>query len=519
MGPHFAVRRDLEVNALNTSIRSATEDDRRASPAPPVLDELTVRLHDEGGEALATAVRALPHTPWLTFLDAYVDDGQVVVVLPTTDRSLGDVLREGLHPDVAQVLLWSFDESMDLLFDQGLAPATLDPDSVGVTVGGNILLLPTTGPASAAVERDAVQLIARLEAADGTPDPHFGAAEATEWPAAQDASVAGRAGGSASPVPSGDAAAPVRGPLDPTPAYRRADVQPGGSSASSWGRTAVLAGVLAGAVLLAGVVLGDRQTATGREGASSVPADRPAATSELPAEDLDTLVADLAEDPALRQDEGRALVQQLEQIQATEGPRRAASAAATLETLVRTPLEDARTAARVRAVVRPIAQPADVAGLIALVEVDPTSHGPAGPVVLSRLKELQALPPSELARTKAQDLAAFVASRSRSRELTATFADIARTVLRPLAQPADLPALLRAVQVQPERFGPGTPALVARLDKLVGLQGDAARSEAAALLEAIDAQVAGGSVSKDFQDIAEPVLNPIATATATGGPT
>lgn len=520
------MRRDRRGHPLTTAARPVRPADHADSGEPdePAWSELLVQLDDDGGEALAAAVRALPHTPWLTVLDAYVQAGRVVLVLPATDRSLGEALRDGLDRDVAEVLLWSFDETLHLLEEQGLAPAALDPDAVGLTPSGDVLLLPATGPAPPEAEREAELLLAALRAADGAPGAALVPRAAPVVRTAEAAPVESPTAPVPAPTPSRPSTVlpPVveevveRPAVRPTPRPRQVGRLEGRSSAATWGRTVLLSALAAVTVLAVGFLLTDRDPAPRRSSASSEAAQTSGAAATSPGGGLDALVQDLSREPSLAGGASRALLGQLQQVQTAEGPRRAAAAAAALQTVAASPPDDAAVLRRIRAVVRPIAQPADLAGLTALLRVDPTAPGTDGPEVLSRLVALQALPASELARTKAQDLAAFVASRAVLGGLSPTFADIAGDVLRPLAQPADLPALLRAVRVQPERFGPGTPGVIGRLDQLGRLRGDAARSEAAALLAAIDAQVAGGTVTKAFQDIAAPVLRPIAMTTATG---
>lgn len=453
---------------------------------------LLVALDNGGDEPLASELRGLPRTPWITVLDAYVENEQVVVVLPMAQASLREGVETGLPPMTAERLQSSLQDTLELLHDRGLSPSSLRPDDLGLTTDGNVLLLPRAGVLTSDDLEEADLLLSVLAAAED------GDVWADEEIWLED-----------------DANEPAEGETS-TRVEQWAVAAPGGSA--GWRRTSLLVLGTASAVLLTGAVVTSLdRSETASPAAAQQRSEAPVATTSSAdsGETLDALVQDLSEDPASAGSRGPALVRQLQQVQRSEGAQRASEAAAALELVDVAQGGSSAVGSRVRAVLQPLAQPADLDGLIALLQVDPASHGELGPSVLDRLIVLRDDLMGEPARTEAQDLAAVIAAGARRDELTNTFAELASGVLQPLAQPPDLPSLIAAVQVQPERFGPRAPALLARLKALAGLPDYAARSEAEGLLLLIEDGVRQGVLSAALQDIAEPVLRPLADPTVT----
>ena len=453
------------------------------------------RLTADRPEQLARRLRGTSPTPWWRVLDAVVDAGTVVVITPAPGSVLGDHLRRGVPAHTATALVAGLQPTLEGLQALGLRPQTLDPDRVWATADGQLLLLPVSGPGPGADE-----VAALLGALGSGPAEPLGSGPAEPLAAVPDAPMT-------APL-----RLAVRDPEPETTRLPRPSLRTDGTSHRPWpgrrGRTIAVAGVAAVAALGAGVLA----LAPNDEPAASVATSRSGAAAVDP---LRAATRALEQSPVDAGPAGPDLVQRLRGIEGSSGVERSFAAAGLVET-VRTgrargtlqgPLVDA-----VEQAATPLARPPDLAALIDVVEVEPSAFGPRTPEFLGRLQTLKTGLTGEAARAEAQDLWQIVQAGPAEGEFTPTFAALAAPVLRDLAVPADLAALVAAARVEPARFGPRTPKFLGRLQKLTTLQGQARTVEARDLLQIVQAGVGKRQFTPSFRDIAVPVLQPLTAA-------
>ena len=107
----------------------------------------TVRLAHDRPERLARALRSRGAGPWLHVLDAFEQDGEVVVVLPAHTGTFSEQLPH-LSGDDAEALATGLQSALDELAAHGLSVVTLDPARIATTDDGQPVLVPVTGTGS-----------------------------------------------------------------------------------------------------------------------------------------------------------------------------------------------------------------------------------------------------------------------------------------------------------------------------------------------------------------------------------
>ena len=107
----------------------------------------TVRLAHDRPERLARALRSRGAGPWLHVLDAFEQDGEVVVVLPAHTGIFSEQLPH-LSGDDAEALATDLQSALDELAAHGLSVVTLDPARIATTDDGQPVLVPVTGTGS-----------------------------------------------------------------------------------------------------------------------------------------------------------------------------------------------------------------------------------------------------------------------------------------------------------------------------------------------------------------------------------
>ena len=466
--------------------------------------EVTVaRFPSEDAGRVARGLRATPTSSWFEVFDAYAEEGDVVVVMPSSGGSLAQDLAAGMPAHRAAELDDDLPNALTHLRALGLAPVSLDADQIGMTPAGHPLLLPAPGPRELTVEH--ATLLASLG----------GSATTAVLDNQMDTEAR-----TSQPLPPATVASPaIEAPAQPSPStavrYPRAGLtaaETGRKDPTGRRRTLALAVGAAAAVLAVGVLVTsqtDRPTSSAAEGAVS----GQATAAAVQPDPLQSALSDLQVDPAAAGAGGAALAERLRATQSATGPEQSFQAAAVLETISAGRADgslDGPLVIAVEQAVAPIAQPRDLAALITLVAVDPVAFGPRTVKFAGRLDKLETRLTGEAARTEAQDLLAIVQAGPAKGQFTATFALLAAPVLADLAIPADLAGLIAAAKVEPARFGPRVPKFNGRLVKLQTLTGAAAQVEAADLAQIVSAGVAKGEFTAAFRDMALPVLRPLA---------
>lgn len=495
---------------------TTTSEHRYSTPATaygPGRDELldrevtVARISSTDAGRRARGLRATVTSSWLEVLDAYAEDGDVVVVMPATRGSLTERLAAGVAVHRAAELDDDLPNALAHLRSLGLAPVTLDPDEIGMTAAGHPLILPAPGPRELTVEH--AKLLASLGGSRGTP----AAATATD-----DASVTGAQTSElprpAAPVPS-EAYPPARSAPGNAVRFPRAGLtaaETGRKDSAGRRRTLALAVTAAVAVLGVGVVVTSQSDQPGRSAGSDGAVSGQSAALRDP---LPSVLSDLKANPAGAGAGGTALFERLRAMQSATGARQSFKAAGVLEA-ISAGRADGRLGGplvvRVEQAVAPLARPRDLAALIELVAVDPLAFGPRTPRIAGRLDVLKDRLTGDVARTEAQELLATVQAGPAKGEFTTTFALLASPVLADLAIPADLAGLVAAARLEKAQFGPRVPAFTGRLIKLRALTGRAAQVEAAGLVRIVSAGVTKGEFSPGFRDLALPVLQSLATS-------
>ena len=129
--------------------------------------EVTVaRFPSKDAARIARGLRATPTTSWFEVLDAYAEEGDVVVVMPSSGGSLAQDLAVGMPAHRAAELDDDLSNALTHLRALGLAPVSLDADQIGMTPAGHPLLLPAPGPRELTVEH--ATLLASLGASATT---------------------------------------------------------------------------------------------------------------------------------------------------------------------------------------------------------------------------------------------------------------------------------------------------------------------------------------------------------------
>ena len=430
-----------------------------------------VRLDSEQPARLARVLRQLPGGDWLDLRDAFVHEGRVVVVLPTTNGTLAQAAA-GMPEHRRSALADMLRPTLRVLQEHGLSPRTLDASRILMSRAGLPLLVPVEGASPEATDHQLPATLGLLGVVEPGParagslgDPGTlpaatvvdgtAAASGTAALAAAGAGATGVGSAKADTVTSPTVAGDPRPRPQPSAPVRRVGLSPAetGDRGRTWagrGVVIVLVALLAwgGAIALAqrsGPE--DQAPAAGAPGTGATAAVEETVASPVPpappvAEQPSTvhdLVEALRADPAAAGAAGPALLASLEAVGSSTGPQQAYTAAAAIE-LVRTgreagtltgPLVD-----QADELVRPIAQPADLAALVAMTSVDPAAFGPRTPKFLGRLQALQAAPAGEAATVEATDLLAIVRAGPGLGEFTPTFAALAEPALLPLtAQP------------------------------------------------------------------------------------
>lgn len=470
-------------------------------------DVTVARIPSPDAARSSRALRALDKTRWLEILDAYADDGDLIVVMPVTRGSLAEALAAGLLTDRAAELDHDLPNTLAHLRSLALAPVSLDAAEIGMTPAGHPLLLPAPGPRELTLEH--ARLLVSLAGSPETP---------TATPARHDMSIPGV---QTSELP--QTAEVGRRGLDlpeqraPGPAVRfpRAGLtaaETGRRHSSGRSRTLALAVGAGAAVLAVGVVAttpsGQSAGAAGRDG---VAAEQAAARSGQ----VQAAMADLESNPAAAGTGGAALVERLRATSSATGAAQSFAAAGVLEAISAGRANgdlDGPVVVAVEQAVAPVARPRDLAALLELVAVDPVAFGPGTPTFAGRLQVLQDRQTGGAARAEAQDVLATLQAGPAKGQFTVTFARLASPVLVNLAIPTDLAGLVAAAKLKPTRFGPGVPTFTSRLVKLQAQTGQAAQAEAAELVQTVSTGAAKRQFSPGFRDIALPVLQRLATS-------
>ena len=396
--------------------------------------EITVATLDSDQPGrLARVLRQLPAGDWLDLRDAFVHESRVVVVLPATDGTLAQAVASGMPGHRRSALAEMLRPALRVLDEHGLSPRTLDPARVAMSRTGFPLLVPVEGR-SVATDQEPRAVLALLGVVDPGPvEP-----------------AVGRGPG----LPPAAAAGPGPRPRPTVPApVRRVGLSPAetGDRGRTWaGRGAVI--VLVALLAWGAAIAVSQRPVTVEESApvtdalpasapavedpiaSLAPAAPPVAPSTVPG-----LVEVLRADPSAAGAAGPALLASLEAVGSSTGSQQAFTAAGALE-LVRTGREDGSLVGplvdRAEGLSRPLAQPADLAGLVALTSLDPAAFGPRTPKFLGRLQALQSAPAGDAAVVESTELLAIVRAGPGLGEFTPTFAALAEPVLVPLtAQP------------------------------------------------------------------------------------
>ena len=396
--------------------------------------EITVATLDSDQPGrLARVLRQLPAGDWLDLRDAFVHESRVVVVLPATDGTLAQAVASGMPGHRRSALAEMLRPALRVLDEHGLSPRTLDPARVAMSRTGFPLLVPVEGR-SVATDQEPRAVLALLGVVDPGPvEP-----------------AVGRGPG----LPPAAAAGPGPRPRPTVPApVRRVGLSPAetGDRGRTWaGRGAVI--VLVALLAWGAAIAVSQRPVTVEESApvtdalpasapavedpiaSLAPAAPPVAPSTVPG-----LVEVLRADPSAAGAAGPALLASLEAVGSSTGSQQAFTAAGALE-LVRTGREDGSLVGplvdRAEGLSRGLAQPADLAGLVALTSVDPAAFGPRTPKFLGRLQALQSAPAGDAAVVESTELLAIVRAGPGLGEFTPTFAALAEPVLVPLtAQP------------------------------------------------------------------------------------
>ena len=396
--------------------------------------EITVATLDSDQPGrLARVLRQLPAGDWLDLRDAFVHESRVVVVLPATDGTLARAVASGMPEHRRTALAEMLRPALRVLDEHGLSPRTLDPARVAMSRTGFPLLVPVEGR-SVATDQEPRAVLALLGVVDPGPvEPDVG-----RGPGLPPAAAAGPG-----PHPRPTVPAPVR----------RVGLSPAetGDRGRTWagrGAVIVLVALLAwgAAIALSQRSVTVEESAPGTDArpasASAVedpvvslaPAAPPAVPSTVPG-----LVEVLRADPSAAGASGPALLASLQAIASSTGSQQAFAAAGALE-LVRTGREDGSLVGplvdRAAGLSGPLAQPADLAGLVALTSVDPAAFGPRTPKFLGRLQALQSAPAGDTVVVESTELLAIVRAGPGLGEFTPTFAALAEPVLVPLtAQP------------------------------------------------------------------------------------
>ena len=396
--------------------------------------EITVATLDSDQPGrLARVLRQLPAGDWLDLRDAFVHESRVVVVLPATDGTLAQAVASGMPGHRRSALAEMLRPALRVLDEHGLSPRTLDPARVAMSRTGFPLLVPVEGR-SVATDQEPRAVLALLGVVDPGPvEPDVG-----------------RGPG----LPLTAAAGPGPHPRPTVPAaVRRVGLSPAetGDRGRTWasrGAVIVLVALLAWGAAIAvsqrSVTVEESAPGTVALPASAsavedpvvplAPVAPPVAPSTVPG-----LVEVLRADPLAAGAAGPALLASLEAVGSSTGSQQAFTAAGALE-LVRTGREDGSLVGplvdRAEGLSRPLAQPADLAGLVALTSVDPAAFGPRTPKFLGRLQALQSAPAGDAAVVESTELLAIVRAGPGLGEFTPTFAALAEPVLVPLtAQP------------------------------------------------------------------------------------
>ena len=469
-------------------------------------------------------------------MDAFGLAEDTVLVLPVTHATLDD---SSLELDEAE-LIALLQPVLDALAGLGLTVATLDPALIGVSDQGQPVLVPIPGaPAEPEQVAGVLAFLQRLAARPPAP-ARTGVVSTPDPPAPDSAPPAAPAAAptppAAPPVPApiqgdGPSTAPAGQPAPdvartharrvprstprsmPRAGLSRTETGAGaGRRASGLARTAALSAVAAGVVLATGYAA---TSGTAGSGTSSQAQGRTDASSQ---DDLDEAVSVLKGDPGAVGPDGPTLLRRLEEVRVASGPERAFAAAGALQAIT-AGVDDGRLDPRavepVRAAVTPIAEPKDLDELIDLADQEPAAFGPDTAALLTQLLELRARPEGEPARARAHELWQRVEEDEDDQQVTATFAGLARPVLRDLAVPDDLAGLVEVAADRPSRFGPRTELFAGRLGALRGATEPARSQEAGELLGIVEAGVGKGEFTAAFRDIAVPVLQPLTRAPGT----
>ena len=420
--------------------------------------EITVATLDSDQPGrLARVLRQLPAGDWLDLRDAFVHESRVVVVLPATDGTLAQAVASGMPGHRRSALAEMLRPALRVLDEHGLSPRTLDPARVAMSRTGFPLLVPVEGR-SVATDQEPRAVLALLGVVDPGPvEPAVGRGPGLPPAAAAGSWVTATATGSTatgSTVAALAAAGPGPRPRPTVPApVRRVGLSPAetGDRGRTWaGRGAVI--VLVALLAWGAAIAVSQRPVTVEESApvtDALPASAPAVEDPIaslaPAappvvpSTVPGLVEVLRADPSAAGAAGPALLASLEAVGSSTGSQQAFAAAGALE-LVRTGREDGSLVGplvdRAEGLSRPLAQPADLAGLVALTSVDPAAFGPRTPTFLGRLQALQSAPAGDAAVVESTELLAIVRAGPGLGEFTPTFAALAEPVLVPLtAQP------------------------------------------------------------------------------------
>ena len=470
-------------------------------------DVTVARFPSPNAARSARALRALDATRWLEILDAYADDGDVVVVMPATRGSLAEALAAGVLADRAAELDHDLPNTLAHLRSLAMAPVSLDAAEIGMTPAGHPLLLPAPGPRELILEH--ARLLASLAGSSGT----LAATSARDDTSVTEAQI--------SKLPQAAEVAP-RGldrPVQPPPGlavrFPRAGLtaaETGLQRSSGRWRTLALAVGAGAAVLAVGVVATNPSgQSVGAAGQDRAAAEQAAARSGQ----VQAALTNLELDPAAAGTGGAALAERMRATSSATGAAQSFAAAGVLQAISVGRANgglDGPVVAGVEQAVAPLARPLDLLALLALVAVDPVAFGPRTPTFAGRLQVLQHRLTGDAARAEAQDVLAIVQAGPATGQFTATFALLASPVLVHLAIPADLAGLVAAARVETTRFGPGVPTFTGRLVKLQALTGRAAQAEAAELVQTVSTGAAERRFSPGFRDIALPVLQRLAAS-------